>query len=877
MSHGQKSKAAGQTPSHGSNPTSHGVKTDDKNSGKRDRTVEEIVSDCWAEIETKCAKEETQVEPAAERSGWRALRLFVSSTFHDYHSEREVLVKRVFPELREWCLQRQLHLTECDLRWGVPKDSTTAAVLSTCLDEIERCHGDSDGQGMFLNMLGERYGWIPSVSDVPSDLAVQYRWVHNTSITHMEILLGAYFKQNRNAAFFIRNPDGWLNRLPKEVQGQFIDPMDIGRAQLKTLKSKLREKFPNQCFDYNCSVDEPEKAEGRPELKGLEKFGNDVLKFFKEAIAREYPATTPTEEEDKPGLREQFSHDCILEQKGSMVLGRTREYGLVLKYGKGEISPDEFKESWEMINNEEKNDAPTTAEDDHGKEATSSDDQLSKRNVIAVIAEPGAGKSSLLARCALEAKKVNLDVFVHFIGCSGMSTSHTNVMKRLCFHLLSSDDPRAEKVDKSEDTLELQDILNKLLEERNQAGTRLLIIVDDLSQLTKAEGYLNWIPKDGLPSHVTIVTSMVQGDNVVDEVKEQSDRITWVNLGYLTNNARYDIVASYLKRYNKTLDPEQTKLLVETEGAKNALWLSMACEELRVFGVFELLTGYIKELPSSLDNLLEKILTRLVKEDETELLKETLCFMECVREGLREKALQLILGEMDEKKSVPMLHWAMINRTLKPFIRISSNYQQLNQLTFYHQAIGKAVRKQWLSDEDALRRHHRTLADYFQYHCDDDHILAREAAYHMNCTKDGKRLLEFIKTDERARYIDAVSISRYIKEYKCRNMINVKHNIGGRQLFTCNFCCNSRQAFNKRQFFSNKDSCVLCGQFVSMKKPERMAYWCGRHPQRGPSFGLQVVCHICKRPVMKGKELPLYLCHFCHMGGFTTCCRTQSD
>ena len=36
-----------------------------------------------------------------------------------------------------------------------------------------------------------------------------------------------------------------------------------------------------------------------------------------------------------------------------------------------------------------------------------------------------------------------------------------------------------------------------------------------------------------------------------------------------------------------------------------------------------------------------------------------------------------------------MLHWAMVNRTLKPFIRISSNYQQLNQLTFYHHAIGK--------------------------------------------------------------------------------------------------------------------------------------------------------------------------------------------
>ena len=44
---------------------------------------------------------------------------------------------------------------------------------------------------------------------------------------------------------------------------------------------------------------------------------------------------------------------------------------------------------------------------------------------------------------------------------------------------------------------------------------------------------------------------MVQGDNVVDAVKDHSDQVTWINLGYLTNKARYDIVTSYLKPYNK--------------------------------------------------------------------------------------------------------------------------------------------------------------------------------------------------------------------------------------------------------------------------------------------------------------------------------------
>ena len=73
-----------------------------------------------------------------QRRGWKTIRLFVSSTFKDMQSEREFLVKRVFPELRLWCEQRKLRLIECDLRWGVPKDADTRQVMMACLSEIDR-------------------------------------------------------------------------------------------------------------------------------------------------------------------------------------------------------------------------------------------------------------------------------------------------------------------------------------------------------------------------------------------------------------------------------------------------------------------------------------------------------------------------------------------------------------------------------------------------------------------------------------------------------------------------------------------------------------------------------------------------------------------
>lgn len=54
-----------------------------------------------------------------KRSGWKTVRIFVSSTFKDFHHEREVLVKEIFPDLRLWCESRRLHLIECDLRWVI--------------------------------------------------------------------------------------------------------------------------------------------------------------------------------------------------------------------------------------------------------------------------------------------------------------------------------------------------------------------------------------------------------------------------------------------------------------------------------------------------------------------------------------------------------------------------------------------------------------------------------------------------------------------------------------------------------------------------------------------------------------------------------------
>ena len=54
----------------------------------------------------------------------RQIRVFISSTFQDMQDERSELIRKTFPRLREMAAQRDVTLTEVDLRWGITKEES---------------------------------------------------------------------------------------------------------------------------------------------------------------------------------------------------------------------------------------------------------------------------------------------------------------------------------------------------------------------------------------------------------------------------------------------------------------------------------------------------------------------------------------------------------------------------------------------------------------------------------------------------------------------------------------------------------------------------------------------------------------------------------
>ena len=92
----------------------------------------------------------------------RQIRVFISSTFRDMQDERDYLMKRTFPKLRKLAAERDVTLTELDLRWGITEEeSKSGKVVEICLREIE------NSIPFFIGIIGNRRG-LPRTTPLPS-------------------------------------------------------------------------------------------------------------------------------------------------------------------------------------------------------------------------------------------------------------------------------------------------------------------------------------------------------------------------------------------------------------------------------------------------------------------------------------------------------------------------------------------------------------------------------------------------------------------------------------------------------------------------------------------------------------------------------------
>ena len=179
---------------------------------------------------------------------WREpVRPFISSTFKDFHEERDHLVRRIFPQLNSLCHNRGTFFAPVDLRWGINEEqSQSGHVISLCLDYINQC------TPFFICLLGERYGshrpnnapLLPtSFRDLPDDAhwldtnflraaANGHKWVlqdacQKASVTELEIIQAAFLNDSKYCRFYFRDVRHIDKKFPDVPESQRTDHEEI--------------------------------------------------------------------------------------------------------------------------------------------------------------------------------------------------------------------------------------------------------------------------------------------------------------------------------------------------------------------------------------------------------------------------------------------------------------------------------------------------------------------------------------------------------------------------------------------------------------------------------------------------------------------------
>lgn len=593
-------------------------------------------------------------------ANWKTVRVFISSTFRDMQSERDHLVRFVFPRLREQLIPHRIHLVDVDLRWGVTSEQDA---LEVCRDVINEC------RPRFLCILGGRYGWVPpGKTRSVTDDEVRYAVLDRAA-------------RDRGFAYFYFRDDAATSAMVETGHAELREPE--GSDQQRKL-AQLKQAIVTaglSPFMYTARWDSESKR--FTDLKTLgDRVYNDLL-----ASMKSDPALRNRFSSEAPALTDEFGEEnaameaFIEERSESFVLGSR---------------------------------APVLEELLAHANATDGNSYL------CLTGAAGSGKSALLAflsRRVTSAARSSMALICHFAGASPGSTDVRRMLRRLCHELKDSCSDIT--TDIPGDSVRLASVFPVLLREVC-ARRPVLIVLDALNQIDPASqsGPLHWLPEE-LPANARVILSTLEGPALNDLRTRHKARE--IELKALTTSDCEAIIEQFRERYRKNFEPSQRAALLAKKDARAPLYLLVALEELRTLGTFEEITRRIVELPPTIPELFAQIMQRLQHDDGfrdavgrrvgDRLVPRFAALLSASRHGMSQRELTDLLDPNDPEGNVAALLYL-----LRPYLM-----RRGELLDFYHAQFRKVVEEQYDDREMERLTAHEALADYFYRRADPTH------------------------------------------------------------------------------------------------------------------------------------------------------------
>jgi len=674
------------------------------------------------------------------------------------HSERDYLVKYVFPELGARCAKRGLSLVPIDLRWGVTEEEAEQGkALEICLEEIENC------RPYFIGILGERYGWVPDSYQVPD--YEKFDWLKDFekghSITALEIYQGVLKNKDMKtrAFFYFRNPD-FIKDVPQSKQADVNSENDNSHKKLNDLKEKIKSIYNLDTLQGNFTESYCCKYKGLMINWAQVKFdlattiSSEDYKVIEELVVddnlldnNEYISLTPIQKH-------------IVDKYGVVSLAGLEEFGSEVLEDLWSAIEQEYPDSDEKLNhllienNYHNNFAYklTKTFQERSEIQTQIENYLLDNNIkkpLILYGETGSGKSAIMAETAKRFANVYEDVFViqRYVNCTPKSSNIIeivkNIIETICLQFeLKVKDENLNNVEA------INSYFYEIIGELKKQDKKILICIDAINQLHPAfePEKLNWLPMR-LPENVFVLISSTKG-KLTERAKIFN--LPSIEIGELKTEQQKRIITSYLNQYRKTIEDIDLEVLLSKNNASSPLYLTVTAEELRIFSSFELLHNFIKYMPESTSEIFDYVLERHEKDFGFDFVKTTLSIIETGLYGVLEYDLIQMLKE-DFKENFTTNKWIKFYYSIAAYLSSAGE----GYLKLFHQQFSEAVRNRYFpnfeDEKEFIRKHAHYGFNRIKNNRDDTDFSLVNTGIYLYQIADSKKLeqlIEFILLEE---------------------------------------------------------------------------------------------------------------------------------
>jgi WD40 repeat protein len=676
----------------------------------------------------------------------RIFRVFVSSTFSDLKAEREALQGHVFPKLRDLCFQHNCRFQAIDLRWGVSEEAALdQQTMNICLEELRRCQLTTPRPN-FIILLGQRYGWRPSPSQIP---AQEFQKLERRITDENDRrFLAQWYERDDNLVppqYRLKQRTGTYEKTGRWAHTERrLRYLLAQSARGSALKKDARIKYESAATHQEIEIGA---------LKA-EHPARQVFAFFRtiEGLPRNQASKNflDLDEDRRPDLEAQRRLRRLKADLRRIIPRNVTEYsarwtngGVDASYLK-QLCADVYErlsgairteiEGFEKIDPVEDEIAANSAfASERARFFTGRVDML--REVAAYIAgnDPhplavhglgGSGKSALLAKIAGDCRLQfpNYRQMVRFVGATPASSDIRTLLENAC-RQIRRDYGQDEGV--PSEYKELIDMFKQTLELAT-AERPLVLFIDAVDQLSDADrgGNLIWLPIE-LPDHVRIVVSTSPGE-CLSILKKRLPANNLVELQPMAPAEGAELLDHWLKEAHRRLQPAQRRaVLTRFRRYGLPLYLKLAFEETKTWKSSTDRDNFL--LPADTSGMIRRLFRRLSLEANhgQVFVSRGLGYIAAARHGLSEDELLDVLSrdpnvladfrrrspKSPEVTHLPVVVWSRLFSDLEPYLTFRQGDGVL-LISFYHRQLAEEGAVRFLSDKGKIARH-RALASYF--------------------------------------------------------------------------------------------------------------------------------------------------------------------